>query len=1187
MNSKKSNNAQNTEKQKISRGEFDFEFYTSFYPDLKKAFKNQREGYLHWIRHGKKEERFPSLKALFLKLGKPPKDFDWHGYLSQNPDLKEKELNQNQTIHHYLSKGKAEKRDYPRFSWRFYVDLYEDLREISSYKQAYHHWKEFGIREKRIANLRDFESTYRIEADEVFEDFNWKEYLELNPDLQRRIDTKWQALLHFIHYGILEGRKFTNQEDKGGFVCLKVGDFYQIRNQLNEAIHTYRQGLLRTKKNYKLYQHLGDALLKQNRWSEAITYYEYAIDFCPQNFWSNYNLGQCFFHIKSWSKSYARLQASAKINPALNISYFSALRVLDGSWQEKINASTFHLSSTEDRDIERYILSMLQGYQLVEDAVDDYAERIRQDWLPSLDIPQKKLSLSQEIRVLLVVDDFLPQCLHYRVNQKIEQLKLAGFDVDCVPWRTSQVAHNLIHFCDVVIFYRVPAIPEIIRLILYTKALHKVVFYEIDDLVFEQEFYPDTFASYGDQITQEEYLGLVRGTVLFKKAMSLCDYGIASTPSLARFMEEVVVQNKCWVHRNALDHLNIDFVRRKLPKLKRDKLTIFYGTGTKAHNSDFEELIAPALGKLFQKYESIHFVVMGYLTIPECLEEYTSHITQITHIRDVQVYWEFLNQADINIAVLHQTPFNDCKSELKWFEAAVLKVPSVVSATQTYTEILEDGVHALIASDTEEWFLQLERLACDADLRKKIAHNAYLKAWKEYNLYQLSHNIRSVIIAAIEDWQQKNQVNTIEASSQKISKQKSREQARMPKQKIKLLIVNVFYPPQSIGGATRVVADNVEVLQAEYSNRYEVSVFTSDHDNPTPYQIHQYSHQGVKVTKVSVPMRERMDWFYQDGEMYKIFKSYLEYEQPDIIHFHCIQRLTASMLEAAVEKKIPYIVTVHDAWWISDYQFLVNEKGIECDYRQNDPYVAYSDTNLVNVNESLQRKQYLIRYLNQAKYILAVSETFAQLYRDNGFPQTIANRNGIMPRPVVPRKPSLNGRIRLGHGGGIAAHKGFDLFKEAVTQANLQNTEVLVIDLSQDREIGSDEYIKMEYWGTTPVKYIPRFKQEDIYEFFSMIDVLVAPSIWPESFGLITREATAAGAWVIASNKGAIGEDIIPGKTGDLFDANSPEDFVEILKKAEGNREKYQELAKSEVPTRTTKEQIKEAIGFYRNVLHE
>ena len=127
--------------------------------------------------------------------------------------------------------------------------------------------------------------------------------------------------------------------------------------------------------------------------------------------------------------------------------------------------------------------------------------------------------------------------------------------------------------------------------------------------------------------------------------------------------------------------------------------------------------------------------------------------------------------------------------------------------------------------------------------------------------------------------------------------------------------------------------------------------------------------------------------------------------------------------------------------------------------------------NAKDVGRSLQRCRYLKQQLNQAKEILAVSETFAEIYRQNGFPKTQANRNGIMPRPRLPRQPHPTGTIRFAHIGGMSAHKGYYLFKEAVERANLANSEVIVVDHSQT--VGSVNYGQWSIMVklTQPTKY--------------------------------------------------------------------------------------------------------------------
>ncbi|NJL09826.1 MAG: glycosyltransferase family 4 protein [Calothrix sp. SM1_7_51] len=309
--------------------------------------------------------------------------------------------------------------------------------------------------------------------------------------------------------------------------------------------------------------------------------------------------------------------------------------------------------------------------------------------------------------------------------------------------------------------------------------------------------------------------------------------------------------------------------------------------------------------------------------------------------------------------------------------------------------------------------------------------------------------------------------------------------------KKKLLFVNVLYPPQTVGGATVLLKNIIDKLQETSGERYEISVFTYDLDDPKGYEISEYTYDGISVTKIGVPLADDVDWRYQDQIVYKIFYQYLTFHQPDLIHFHCVQRLTASTLEAADSLNIPYIVTAHDAWWICDQQFMLDDSGVEWDYRQNDPLII--NRYAKDVNLSIQRRRYLAQYLNKAKAVLAVSEFQAQLYRLNGFHQVQVNRNGVIPAVTLPRKLTDDNKIRLGYAGGICVHKGYYFLREAIMSAGLENSELKVIDVFM-----APDTQRNEKWGSTKVTFIPRLSAEKMSEFFSNIDVLVAPSLWPE-----------------------------------------------------------------------------------------
>ncbi|MCY7273283.1 MAG: glycosyltransferase [Phormidesmis sp. CAN_BIN44] len=786
---------------------------------------------------------------------------------------------------------------------------------------------------------------------------------------------------------------------------------------------------------------------------------------------------------------------------------------------------------------------------------------LEENFIPESSLPKINLPrfVPENPNVLLIVEETLPQCFRYRVQQKLEQLQSLKCQVNWVSWRDHKRANSLMHFCHVVIFYRVPAFADIVRTIEYAKSLNKVVFFDIDDLIFDRESYPKPYEKLKDQLSPEEYEGLVKGVALYRKALSLCDFAIVSTPALAREIEKVTGENTSFCHRNALDKTILQFLDSSSAKLHRDYLSIFYGSGTKTHDADFQ-IVAPALSQIMAKYPNVRLTIVGYLKLPKELGVFTERIDRIELLNNLDVYWEFLSQADINIAPLEQSLFNDCKSEIKWLEAAAVDVPSVVSATQTYLEILEDGVDVMIAHTPEEWFDKLNLLVGNAKIRKSIALGAKDRAMRDYKPEAVANNLKSIIDAGA-----KRAVSTgLIIRSQ-------------PKQR--LLFVNVLYPPQALGGATFLLKNIIDYLQLEYSDRYEISVFTYDINNSNGYELFEYNQDGVHVTKLSLPPYPEIDWRYQDKTVYEIFRQYLEFTQPDLIHFHCIQRLTASILEVSVRLNIPYLVTVHDAWWICDYQFMMDQNGVEVDYKQNDPLILVRYT--TDINSSMQRRRYLAKYLDKAKLILAVSESQAALYRLNGFSQTEVNRNGIKPQPVLPRKPSTNKKVRLGYAGGICVHKGYYFLKDAITAAKLQNCEVTVIDL-----FVSSKMIRHEDWGGTRVTFISKLSAEEMPEYFSSIDVLIAPSLWSESFGLITREATLAGVWVVASNKGGLAEDITPEINGNIFSPDIIGALAAILKKIDSEPDKYQQqLITVPHQIRQIDEQVRELESLYQSVL--
>lgn len=744
-----------------------------------------------------------------------------------------------------------------------------------------------------------------------------------------------------------------------------------------------------------------------------------------------------------------------------------------------------------------------------------------------------KLGRVDPSRVLIVGDFFLPQCKRYRIDQKIEQLQAAGMVVKAVDWTKVGEHVTDLSFFDVVIFYRVPAVREVIKAIAQVNLSGRLSIYEIDDLLFDP-IYPPSIDTYGSAVSLDQYAGLMRGMSLMRAAAKLCRVGMASTVPLQEWLAPVVRSGQCLLHRNGLDSANA-VTPSRAKQVDPDRINIFYGSGTKAHNSDFIELALPALEKILAREPRARLIVAGYLELPKSFTEtFADQLVRLPLTRDVAVYYGYLALADINLATLLSEPITDCKSELKWFEAAWYGVPSVVSDTRNYLDVVKGGEDGLIAKTPQDWERCIGALIEDEDLRRHMGEAARARVLSEYSVQALGEELRGSLEACVA------------------------QHAGPAAGKKRVAMVNVFFSPQSVGGATRVFEGNINGYLARHGEAFEPVIFTSNYYEGIPHQVQVEAYGNLRVYRCNIRFRPNMDWMPKDEKMAKAFRRFLETEKPDLVHFHCVQRLTASIVEITREMGIPYVITLHDAWWFSDHQFLVDDKGkVYPEGHPGEKWVTEAHPpEGSSKEEALSRHVYLHSLAESADRVFTVSNGFATICHKNGLPQTEVAANGIDPT-LDWRPKSTGGRTRVvgAHVGGMSAHKGYDLLRAVVMRLQPKNMEFLIVNHAMP-----EGWVMHDSWGSVPVKFIGRTSQLRVTGIYAQSDVLFAPSIWPESFGLVTREAAACGCWIVASNLGAIGEDVIDGENGFVIDPTEAE-MRRVLETIDANPEHYKGLA--------------------------
>ena len=755
---------------------------------------------------------------------------------------------------------------------------------------------------------------------------------------------------------------------------------------------------------------------------------------------------------------------------------------------------------------------------------------------------------SQPIRrVALVGNEDLFQCKLYRVDQKAEQLRAAGLDVTVIsPSRELDEFTARAHAYDAAIFFRVPAFPPVIDAIASAAQNGLLTFYEIDDLVFDSDHFPPSLESYAGQIDASDYAAMACGVPLFAHAMSLCDHGIASTETVADLMRPRVRSGEVIVHRNALGRLHEAALDARLADPPTDPpITLLYASGTKAHKEDFHDILEPALARILARHKGrVRIRLVGHFGGFRHLDPASEQVEIHQPVWDFEAYCSLVAAADINLSVLSRSLLTDAKSEIKWMEAAMFAIPSVVSDTATHRQVIEDGVTGFVASDAKGFETALDRLVRDHDLRARVGEAARETVLRDYAVGPMGRSLRDAFDRL--------------------------RPATQPKKR--LMVVNVFYPPQAIGGATRVVHDNVRLLKDRYGDRYEIDVVCTLEGGKTPYEVTTYAHEGIRVSAITAPLRRSGEMAATDPKMAECFERLVERISPDLIHFHCVQRLTASVVNVARLRKIPYLITLHDAWWISPNQFVLDEQDRATFY-------DYRDTEAAALPH---RAQSLLRPVQGAARLLAVSESFAELHRQHGLTNVTTTENGVSSLPACTRTPSASGRVRLAHIGGATRHKGIHIVRNALIANTYENLELLVVDHSY--RSGQETH---DIWGNTPVTMISKVPQSDIADLFGQVDILLAPSTWPESYGLVTREALACGLWVIASDRGAIGDSVEEGVNGHRVSVDSYEDMAKVLSMIDSAPDRYLAPPNTKTKPRDVAEQVEDLAFIYDTVLKQ
>lgn len=720
-------------------------------------------------------------------------------------------------------------------------------------------------------------------------------------------------------------------------------------------------------------------------------------------------------------------------------------------------------------------------------------------------------------RILIIAELSMSQCKKYRVDQKVAMLRHLGISSTVLSWTDALSCLDAIQTSTAVIFYRTPAFPLVKDLVCECKRLGLITFFDIDDLVFDLSEYSKN--KNVTKLPEAEKKLLLDGAAFYKEMLTLADHGIASTAVIAEHMRHEC-RGSVFILENCLDDHLID-LSNEMSTVSMDHkpwIDIGYGSGTTTHDADFE-IVAKALEDVLDSCPKARLLIYGPLNIGDTFRRFGERLVQVPFIA-ADDYYRSLARFDISIAPLEKSVFNDAKSNIKYIEASVFGVPSVCSPGATFQQVISHGDNGFLANTHNEWKDALIDLVNDAGLRRQVGASARDAVLNKYQLASVA---------------QRQMLPVTDVGLNRSGGETKR----------RILVVNLLFAPVSFGGAT-IVAEQLALGLATEPGT-EVMVFSGNWNAELrPYAVRAYEWNGVPVVTMRLPDGGPREQEYLHPQAGAVFSDVLAAFRPDIVHFHSIQGMATSLLDSCRIAKVPFVVTLHDAWWICERQFMVRGDGCYCYQKAVDPAVCSSC--VPDPAYTYRRYYYLRKMLHSAARLLAPSTFHRNLYIASGFSEgTVAvNRNGVV-RPNSMPKRIPDKQLTFAYLGGRATHKGYFWLKEVMEGIVGEKYSLKLVDI--ESRFGVSGMMADKWLMGGRLEIVPPFDPSEIDGFFSDIDVLLFPSQWKESFGLSVREALIRNVWVISTDCGGPVEDIHPGENGDLVAINDLKGFRQAVQR--------------------------------------
>lgn len=353
---------------------------------------------------------------------------------------------------------------------------------------------------------------------------------------------------------------------------------------------------------------------------------------------------------------------------------------------------------------------------------------LREPWLRSMEDRLSSVrSSGRRLRVFILANGPNSSCFRYRVYNVWQALR-AGDDVMAEYFFEGElpVVAALIGAGDIVVFHRFEATRRVMDFLLRMKDVGARLAFDVDDLYCKTSDLSHIYETLREFCSQEgHWPEICRQVSQMEIVASLCSALISPNAHLAARLAERFPQATSLVLPNGLNDEQVRESER-IRTHKKDyvggkEFLIGYFSGSNTHFEDLKVAL-PALKRIMDEYPQVCLNIVGWMTLPDEMRTYQDRgrVRMRPFVDFVTLQREYA-WVDLNIAPLQDTDFTNSKSELKFYETAIVETPTLASATFAFRNAIRHGENGFLAR-ANEWYKVLKQIIeGEFDLRKVAA----------------------------------------------------------------------------------------------------------------------------------------------------------------------------------------------------------------------------------------------------------------------------------------------------------------------------------------------------------------------------------------------------------------------------------------------------------------------------------